>query len=48
MIIEILQFPVNFQNQKIKWKGNSQIMNYEVIKEYTPNRVLRNQEKKYI
>ena len=31
---EILQFPLKFSNQKIKRKGNSQTMNYQVIKEY--------------
>ena len=34
MITGISQFSLNFQNQKIKWKGNSQIMNYQVIKGY--------------
>ena len=24
----------NFQNQKIKWQGNSQIVKYQVIKKY--------------
>ena len=29
---------LNFQNQKIKWKRNFQIMNYQAIKEYLLNR----------
>ena len=35
LVNKILQFPINFQNQKIKWKGSFQLVNYQVIKEYT-------------
>ena len=34
LITEILQFPLDFHNQKIKWKGNYQIMNYHVLAEW--------------
>ena len=26
---EVLQFPLIFQNQTIKWKGNSEIINHQ-------------------
>ena len=37
MITEILRIPLKLQIRKIKWEGNSQIMNYQVIKECTVN-----------